>query len=152
MWSHLNYLTGLRERKTELESWGFKLCLTLIISHFHMNPFIPRILSSSGTLAQGSPQSPLFLGISPVLFRGIQTVINLDAKRQDGSASSRHPESIRVIWVILLPSFIGSCYLLHCAHLISQFMASCSFFTALFFLIIFNTFQNNIFRIFSTFK
>lgn len=57
-WSHLNYAAGLRERKTQLESWGFKICLALITSHVHVNPFIPTILSSSDMLAQGSPQSP----------------------------------------------------------------------------------------------
>lgn len=81
-WSHLNYAAGLQERKTQLESPGFKICLALIISHVHMNPFIPRILSSSDMLAQGSPQSPREAGDWLVLFRRIQTAMNLDATSQ----------------------------------------------------------------------
>lgn len=60
-WSHLNYSAGLRER-TQWESRGFKICLALIISHVHMNPFIPRKLSSSDMLPQGSPHTPCEAG------------------------------------------------------------------------------------------
>lgn len=53
-WSRWDCSAGLWGRETQLESRGFKMCLALILSHVRMNPFIPRILSSSDTLAQGS--------------------------------------------------------------------------------------------------